>query len=216
MTVRTPIVLIDGNHAPLSSGDTLSASLIQLSSDAGNKLEIGSDGGLSASMDAPSLPSLTIELGHTSQANGGLGIDMGTYYQLDFQYGVTVKNQFNYTLNGDGTINIPAGVYLVVGTFNLTSQDADTYDTPPQMIVSTGQRYAFPGIYQYAVRSYPSPKVGAAASPVGNVLGSVTMSGAMPLWSNDQALWLGFSKVLGSANGKPLHTQGFLSYLKIG
>lgn len=167
-----------------------------------------------AQMDAPSLPTLTIELGHSSQENNGRGIDRGTFYQLDFKYGVNTKNNFNYTLNDDGTIYVPSGVYLVLGSFKVMPYTSDTFDLPAQMIVATGMRYDFPGIYQYAVQSYPMPKFSSVTTS--NSLGSISMSGAMPMWTNDQKLWLGFSKVAGSAGQYPLLIQGFLNYLKVG
>lgn len=52
-------------------------------------------------------PVLAIELGHSAQANGGRGIDMGNWYQLDFRIGVSTHNDFQYTANSDGTITIP-------------------------------------------------------------------------------------------------------------
>lgn len=66
-------------------------------------------------------PVLTIDLGNAGQASGGLGIDMGDWYQLDFRIGVSNNNDFQYTANDDGTITIPAGLYLVSGTQHAAS-----------------------------------------------------------------------------------------------
>ncbi|WP_157003062.1 hypothetical protein [Ralstonia sp. A12] len=92
-------------------------------------------------------PVFTIELGHSGQANGGRGIDMGSWYQLDFRVGVDTYNGFPYTANNDGTIIIPSGVYLVIGSAKILVLTTDTYQLPAQMVFAAGQNIAYPGIY---------------------------------------------------------------------
>lgn len=159
------------------------------------------------------LPVLTIELGHSSQANGGRGIDMGNWYQLDFRVGVEATNGFQYTTNADGTITIPTGAYVVSGSAKILAPATDTYQLPAQMTFAVGQAYAFPGIYQYAVQQYPDAPVGSAS--ISGVLGSLHTSGVQS-WGSSNPLWMGFAKVLGSQNQTPLALQGYMAIVKIG
>jgi len=160
------------------------------------------------------LPVLTIELGNSGQANGGLGIDMGSWYQLDFRIGVSNDNDFQYTANDDGTITIPSGVYLVSGSAKIIAPSNDTYQLPAQMYFAAGEGYAYPGIYQYAVQRYPDTPVTSATTS--GVLGSLDMSGVQANWGGGNELWMGFAKVLGSENQTPLAPQGYMSIVKIG
>ncbi|WP_133295695.1 hypothetical protein [Burkholderia reimsis] len=160
------------------------------------------------------LPVLTIELGHGAQANNGRGIDMGNWYQLDFRIGVSAANGFEYTANADGTITIPSGVYLVLGSAKILAVSTDTYQLPAQMYFAAGQGYAYPGVYQNAVQQYPDAPVGSAS--ISGVLGSLRMSGVQANWGSSNPLWMGFAKVLGSQNQTPLELQGYMSIVKIG
>ncbi len=90
-------------------------------------------------------PVLAIELGHSAQANGGRGIDQGSWYQLDFNIGVHTFNGFQYTANTDGMTTIPSGVYLVSGSAKIIAPAADTYQLPAQMAFAVGQSVAYPG-----------------------------------------------------------------------
>ncbi|KIP16368.1 hypothetical protein KY49_4598 [Burkholderia sp. MSHR3999] len=173
------------------------------------------DGNQLTNLAAPHgiLPVLTIELGHSAQANGGRGTDMGNWYQLDFRAGVGASNGFQYTANADGTITVPSGVYLVTGGAKILAPATDTYQLPAQMAFAVGQAYAYPGVYQYAVQQYPDAPVGGAS--ISGVLGSLRMSGVQS-WGSSSPLWMGFAKVLGSQNQTPLALQGYMSIVKIG
>ncbi|MBN3777341.1 hypothetical protein G3O06_07195 [Burkholderia sp. Ac-20345] len=159
-------------------------------------------------------PVLTIELGHSAQANGGRGIDMGSWYQLDFRVGVGASNGFEYTTNNDGTITIPSGMYLVSGSVKIIAPSTDTYQLPAQMYFAIGQGYAYPGIYQYAVQHYPDAPVGSVTTS--GVLGSLGISGVQASWGPGSPLWMGFAKVLGSQHQTPLALQGYMSIVKLG
>lgn len=159
------------------------------------------------------LPALTIELGHSQQASGGRGIDMGDWYQLDFRIGVTTNNNFQCTTNEDGTISIESGLYLVSGSAKIIAPSTDMYELPAQIYFAVGQGYAYPGIYQYAVQRYPDAPIGNAS--VSGVVGSLGMSGVQANWGGNE-LWMGFAKVLGSQNQTPLTLQGYMSIVKIG
>ncbi|WP_155675502.1 hypothetical protein [Burkholderia territorii] len=80
--------------------------------------------------------------------------------------------------------------------------------------VNSGQVYAYPGIYQYAVQQYPD--VPFSSTSVSGVLGSLRVSGVQANWGNVNSLWMGFAKVLGSQNQTPLALQGYMSIAKIG
>ncbi|MEK7888210.1 hypothetical protein AAB992_13915 [Burkholderia contaminans] len=162
------------------------------------------------------LPVLTIELGNSSQANGGRGIDQGNWYQLDFHIGTSAANDFQFTVNTDGTITIPNGVYLVSGSAKIIAPSGDTYQWPAQMFFGVGQAYGYPGVYQNAIQRYPDMAQGTISTP-GNssVFGPLTLSGVQS-FSPDFPLWMGFAKVLGSVNSTPLSLQGYMSIVKIG
>ncbi|MDN7629686.1 hypothetical protein [Burkholderia cenocepacia] len=174
------------------------------------------DGSLLTNLPSPHgvSPVLTIELGHSAQANGGRGIDMGSWYQLDFRVGVGASNGFEYTVNDDGTITIPSGVYLVSGNVKILAPSTDTYQLPAQMYFAIGQGYAYPGIYQYAVQQYPDAPVGSITTS--GILGSLRVSGVQASWGPGNPLWMGFAKVLGSQHQTPLALQGYMSIVKIG
>ncbi|MEW9584908.1 hypothetical protein [Paraburkholderia sp. DGU8] len=160
------------------------------------------------------LPVLTFEFGNSGQANGGLGIDKGNWYQQDFHIGVTTANGFQYTVNSDGTALFPQGVYLVSGTMKILPVASDNFQEPAQITAATGQTYAFPGVYEYAVQFFPQPQT--SINTLSGPIGSVFFSGAMANWSASVPIWLGFSKVQGTVHGNPLQLQGFLSYVKVG
>jgi hypothetical protein len=213
MATKTPIIAGTNQHVPLASGDTLAGSSIAISTDSGNSLKAGSDGGLFVPTVTPVIPTLTIELGNSGQANGGYGIDQGSYYELDFNIGVTAKNGFPYSVNSDGTFTLTqGGIYLVNGTCKIIAPASDSYSIPAQVILATGQNYAWPGVYQYAVQRYPDLSL--QGSGVSGVLGSISLSGTMDLWGAGSPIWLGYSKVKGGSGGNPLQLQGFITYMK--
>ncbi|KVH51165.1 hypothetical protein [Burkholderia diffusa] len=162
------------------------------------------------------LPVLTIELGNSAQANGGRGIDQGNWYQLDFHVGTNASNGFQYTVNSDGTITIPSGVYLVSGSAKIIAPSNDTYQWPAQMFFGVGQAYAYPGVYQNAVQRYPDMAQGTISTPGGgSIFGPLMLSGVQS-FGPGYPLWMGFAKVLGSVNSTPLSLQGYMSIVKIG
>ncbi len=164
---------------------------------------------------AASLPTLTIELGNSNQANSGCGIDHGNWYGLDFNIGVSASNGFKYSVASDGSLLLGAtGLYLVCGSAKMIPLASDTYQMPAQITAATGQQYTFPGVYQYAVQNYPAPPLSTLAT--GGSLGTLALFGAIGDWQAGMSTWLGFSKVPGTQNQNPLHLQGYLSYIKIG
>lgn len=165
------------------------------------------------SLNIPVSPTLVVELGNSNQANGGRGIDQGSWYQLNFNVGTNSYNGFPYQPNSDGTAQLTeGGVFLVCCNAKIISSNSDAYALPIQMAVATGQYYAYPGVYQYAVQRFPDPPV--ANQSVSGVVGNVAFSGVIASWGLTP-LWLGFSKIVG-ASGTPLSLQGTVSYTKIG
>ncbi|BAS04878.2 hypothetical protein [Ralstonia phage RSF1] len=159
------------------------------------------------------LPGLTIELGHSSQANGGRGIDKGSYYQLDFNVGTNYYNGIEAVSNPDGTLTLPNGYYLVIGSAKVVADSQDTFQIPQQVTLAAGQNYDFPGIYQYAVQALPQPPQSSGSET--GAIGFIQIGGAMPFASSDP-VWLGFSKVTGSVNSVILRLQGYISFVKFG
>ncbi|WP_321809257.1 MULTISPECIES: hypothetical protein [unclassified Burkholderia] len=167
------------------------------------------------------IPSLVIELGNNGQANGGLGIDKGSYYQIDCHIGVTPYNEFGYSINPDGTISLTQdGTYFVASSANILplNRARDAYQLPAQVTLAIGATsHPWPGTYQYAVQYFPGPpsSIAAIVPTLTSGLGSISMTGPMIHWSASTALWLGYSKVLGLENGLPLSLQGYLIIQKI-
>ncbi|KVO05564.1 hypothetical protein WJ69_22960 [Burkholderia ubonensis] len=168
MATKTPIVLNDTQHSPLQSGDQLPGGAIALSADAGNRLAVGSDGGLfateSISADAlnalkrgkdgglfvvaATLPYYRWELGHSGQQNGGLGIDMGSWYRIDMAVGAS--GSLKLTIDADGYALLPAGQYLAFSGAHVSSQpNAGAQVENWQASFMFEQAYGFPGVYQY-------------------------------------------------------------------
>lgn len=162
----------------------------------------------------PSLPALIFELGNNAQPNGGLGIDNGSYYQVDCRINPMIVN-FPYTANNDGTINVPDGLYLIAGSAKIILPSQDTVTRPAQMVFAFGQGYSWPGVYQSAVQTYPLVDAVMGSDDAPGVLGSVIVNGVIPL-SKNSPVWMGFSKVLGSQRQIPLALQGHVSIVKIG
>lgn len=198
---------------------------------AGNLLSVGPNGMLARQANAdwnatsgpalilnkpslsPACPTLIIELGHSQQPNGGLGIDNGDHYQPDCRIGVASYNGVQYTTNTDGTLNVQDGLYLVAGSATIWATGPDTYPAPAPIVFALGQSYGWPGVYQYAVQVQPDTATSSIATS--GAMGSVRVSGVLPL-SAATPVWIGFSKVLGSQSQRPLALRGHLSLVKIG
>ncbi|QCP50146.1 hypothetical protein FAZ95_13745 [Trinickia violacea] len=160
-----------------------------------------------------SLPGVVVELGNSGQANGGIGIDQGSWYQIDFRIGTNFFNGLQATINSDGTMVLPGGVYILCGNAKIIAWSSDTYQLPAQMVFAVGVAYSFPGVYQYAVQRFADYPL--STQTVSGYLGSLNISGVQPNWGG-QSLWMGFSKVLGSQSAAPLHLQGAMTILKVG
>ncbi|WP_247539230.1 hypothetical protein [Ralstonia pseudosolanacearum] len=104
------------------------------------------------------------------------------------------------------------GTYLVCCGAKIIADSTDTYQLPAQMTVATGQAYDYPDVYQYAVQRFPDLPLSSANTA--GVLGYISFSG-VARWGSDP-VWLGFSKILGSANQVSPRLQGYLSFVKMG
>ncbi len=82
------------------------------------------------------------------------------------------------------------------------------------MYFAIGQSYPYPDIYQYTIQRYPD--LSETSASISGVLGSLNVSGVQANWGPSNSLWMGFAKVLGSANRTPLTPQGYMSIIKIG
>jgi hypothetical protein len=159
-------------------------------------------------------PAMKIELGNSAQANGGRGIDKGSYFQVDMSIGQTLLNGLTATNNADGTVTLPAGHYEVTGTIKIVANPAGQFDLPPQLTLATGNSpYSFPGVYQTDVQYLPQAKISSTTS--GSSFGTMAISGIIDLAATD-SLWLRFSKIADAGNAANfLSLQGYLNYIKL-
>ncbi|WP_157651723.1 hypothetical protein [Burkholderia ubonensis] len=224
MTTKTPIVLNDNQHSPLASGDRLPGGVVALSTDSNNRLALGSDGGLfateSISADAlnvlrrgsdgglfaagATLPYYRWELGHGAQQNGGLGIDMGSWYRLDMRIGA--NGSLPVTFDADGYAVLPAGTYLAFSGAHITSQpNAGAQVENWQASFMFDQGYGFPGVYQYNSLYYK--RVDTSAEDFTMAVSDVREGGG----ANSKTCF-GFSK----SSTHTVRPQGYIGIVKIG
>jgi hypothetical protein len=147
MTFRTPVIVDgSGNFSALSSSDTLPATAIGISRNAGNLLNAASDGSLFASPP----PFLTWEIGTTLQPNGGKGIDEGTWWRLDLS--VQPNGSIpGASITSDGYLQLQPGFYLITfdGVLNTTASTGQYKSS-----FMTSRQYGYPGIYQDSIINY--------------------------------------------------------------
>jgi hypothetical protein len=164
------------------------------------------------------LQGMRIELGNSNQPNSGLGIDNGSYYQLNMSIGQTLYNNFSVQVQADGSAIFPEGLYAVIGGGKIIVEESDTFPAPIQMVLATGStQYPFPGVYQDAVQSYPEGPVEAAGQGTtvnSNPVGMTRMSGTISS-NGTESIWLAFTKIAGTG-GNIAALQGYVEFLKIG
>lgn len=100
MTIYSNVVIhnpVSKKHVPLASGDVLAGSIIQVSTDAGNSLQLGTDGGLKVAAVAQ-LPDDQVLTGDTT---GSVSLTLTPDTQPN--------GDVNYTVKGDVKIDPAAG-----------------------------------------------------------------------------------------------------------
>ncbi|SAK88036.1 hypothetical protein AWB75_06015 [Caballeronia catudaia] len=160
-------VATSGQYADLSGTPTIPAA--QVNSD------WNATQGVAMILNKPSSLSglasgLQIELGYA----GTRGIDKGDHYELDFSTGTSPFGGFPFTLNGDNSISVPSGMYLVDADIEILAPVEDDWQIPAQVIFSVCNGYGYPGVYQQAVRRFPDPPL--STQKKGGTLGSLVRS----------------------------------------
>ncbi|MBN3777434.1 hypothetical protein G3O06_07700 [Burkholderia sp. Ac-20345] len=225
MATKTPIVLNGSQHSPLGADDKLPGGTVALSADAGNRLAVGSDGGLfateSISADAlnvlsrgsdgglyaagATLPYYRWEVGHSSQQNGGLGVDMGSWYRIDMSIGG--DGSLPVTIDGNGYVVLPQGQYLafsgahVISTIDGQMVQNETW----QASFMFDQSFGFPGVYQYNALYFKRLD----NQPEDFTL---SMSDVRRVGVKDNKACFGFAKT----NTHTVRPQGYVGVVKIG
>ncbi|MCA8017740.1 hypothetical protein [Burkholderia metallica] len=176
---------------------------IPISKTQGNVIVAMADG-LFANPAAPTLPYYRWEVGHSAQQNGGLGIDMGSWYRLDMRIGA--DGSLPVTFDSDGYVVLPAGIYLAFSGAHVMSQpNAGAQVENWQASFMFEQAYGFPGVYQ--TNSLYYKRVDTLAEDFTMAVSDVRSGGG----ANSKTCF-GFSKT-STHTVKP---QGYIGIVKIG
>ncbi|WP_250515822.1 hypothetical protein [Caballeronia sp. INDeC2] len=152
---------------------------------------------------------LHIELGYQPNERG---IDKDDHYEPDFTMATNTFGGFQFTVNSNNSTSVPAGMYMVEADAEINATAEDEWQMPAQIVISVCQGYGWPGVPQQAVRRYPD--VALATQTKGGRLGSLVVSGPLPIGSDDH-VWAGFSKVTGPTTQTTLMIRGRLSLTKV-
>ena len=116
MSIKTSVVIHNATtkkHEPLASGDKLAGSVIQLSTDAGNSIALGTDGGLKVSIPA-ALPDDQVLTGDNS---GSVNLTLTPSTQPNGDVNYTIKGEVKIDpAAGNAAVATPAGVYVPTPT----------------------------------------------------------------------------------------------------
>ena len=192
MAIKSTIVIHNATtkkHEPLASGDVLAGSIIQVSTDAGNSLQLGTDGGLKVAAVAQ-LPDDQVLTGDNS---GSVSVTLTP---------TVVGDQTNYTIKADTKIDPAAGNIATVtsaGVYVPTPVIQTPTDATAPTIVDDGTtttRYF--GNNDVALGSplkWVSTDGGVTVSPVYTASG---ISGSTPVVSASKQVL--FGEVIGNAD----------------
>ena len=115
-TIKTEVVIHNPTtkkHEPLASGDVLAGSIIQVSTDAGNSLQLGTDGGLKVEAVAQ-LPDDQVLTGDNS---GSVNLTLTPSTQPNGDVNYTIKGEVKIDPAEDNAaVATPAGVYVPTPT----------------------------------------------------------------------------------------------------
>ena len=116
MSIKTEVVIHNPTtkkHEPLASGDVLAGSIIQVSIDAGNSLQLGTDGGLKVEAVAQ-LPDGQVLTGDNS---GSVNLTLTPSTQPNGDVNYTIKGEVKIDPAEDNAaVATPAGVYVPTPT----------------------------------------------------------------------------------------------------
>ena len=126
-------------HEPLASGDLLAGSIIQVSTDAGNSLQLGTDGGLKVAAVAQ-LPDDQVLTGDNS---GSVLVSLTPTTVADGQvnYSIKADTKISPAAGNIATVS-SAGVYVPPVTFSLGASPSTTDDGSTPTIFFGGNAYA--------------------------------------------------------------------------
>ena len=192
MTIYSNVVIhnpVAKKHVPVVPGDQLAGSLLQLSTDAGNSVVLGTDGGLKVSIPAQ-LPDDQVLTGDNT---GSVSVTLTP---------TVVGDQTNYTIKADTKIdpaagNIatvsPAGVYVPAPVI-----PTPTVGTAPTIVddgTTTTQYFGNNDVALGSPLKWVSTDGGTTVSPVYSASG---VSGSVPVVSGSKQTE--FGEVIGNAN----------------
>ena len=116
MSIKTSVVIHNATtkkHEPLATGDKLAGSIIQLSTDAGQSITTGSDGGLLVTAVA-AFPDDQVLTGDNS---GSVNLTLTPSTQPNGDVNYTIKGEVKIdTAAGNAAVATPAGVYVPTPT----------------------------------------------------------------------------------------------------
>ena len=193
MSIKNKVVLHNPTtkkHEPLASGDVLAGSIIQVSTDAGNSLQLGADGGLLVAAVAQ-LPDDQVLTGDTT---GSVAVSLTPTTVAD--------GQVNYSIKADTKIDPAAGNIATVtsaGVYVPTPVIPTPTDATAPTIVDDGttttQYYGSNEVALGSPLKWVSTDGGTTVSPVYSASG---VSGSVPVVSGSKQT--AFGEVVNNAN----------------
>ena len=193
MSIKNKVVIHNPTtkkHEPLASGDVLAGSIIQVSTDAGNSLQLGTDGGLKVAAVAQ-LPDDQVLTGDTT---GSVAVSLTPTTVAD--------GQVNYSIKADTKIDPAAGNIATVtsaGVYVPTPVIPTPTDATAPVIVDDGttttQYYGSNEVALGSPLKWVSTDGGTTVSPVYSASG---VSGSVPVVSGSKQTE--FGEVIGNAN----------------
>lgn len=193
MTIKNKVVIHNPTtkkHEPLASGDVLAGSIIQVSTDAGNSLQLGTDGGLKVAAVAQ-LPDDQVLTGDTT---GSVALTLTPATQPDGQvdYSIKADTKIDPAAGNIATVS-SAGVYVPTPVIP-TPTDA----TAPTIVddgTTTTQYFGNNDVALGSPLKWVSTDGGTTVSPVYTASG---ISGSTPVVSASKQVL--FGEVIGNAN----------------
>ena len=193
MAIKNKVVIHNPTtkkHEPLASGDVLAGSIIQVSTDAGNSLQLGTDGGLKVAAVAQ-LPDDQVLTGDTT---GSVSVSLTPT--------TVAGGQVNYSIKADTKIDPAAGNIATVTSAGVyvpkTVIPTPTDATAPTIVddgTTTTQYFGNNDVALGSPLKWVSTDGGVTVSPVYSASG---VSGSVPVVSGSKQTE--FGEVIGNAN----------------
>lgn len=199
MAIKSTIVIHTATtkkHEPLASGDVLAGSIIQVSTDAGNSLQLGTDGGLKVAAVAQ-LPDDQVLTGDTT---GSVAVSLTPTTVADGQvnYSIKADTKIDPAAGNVATVT-PAGIY--VPTPVIPTPVAATAPTIVDDGTTTTQYYGSNSVALGSPLKWVSTDGGTTVSPVYSASG---VSGSVPVVSGSKQTE--FGEVINNNKGNVIIT----------